>query len=261
MKKRFSFKVLTAALVVVIQTALMSSAMAATTTYTAVNEFSTTQDSNSTWQYEYNDGNDYKVLPFYFTDWNTWTLNKDNPTAGPYSNVYKHQDGQAMSLHPDRHGDTGTAIDVAVVWKAPSDGKATIAAANVKHNANNDPDTTKGTKVWIEYNGTKYEEVALGYSAAADLKAVTLNVKQGDKIRFVAANNNRGGNNETIWPISVSLETAAAAAPAQPAQDNAQPAAANPKTGDAGVTLYAALAAVSLAGAVLLLRKRRANDM
>lgn len=258
MKTRFK-ALASAAVAAILVFSLSSAVSAATTVYDVTKDFSRAvpQGAGAVWHYQTNDGSGFKDLPVFFADWDAWVL-LDDPSPGPYATV--GMAGGVFYLHPDSNKETGAAIDSAVVWTAPADGTVTIPAVTVAHQGNNDPDTAKGTQVWIEFKGTKYNETKLDFDGSADLAAVTLNVKQGEKVLFVSNNNGRGGNNTTYWPITVSFDSADGVTNdgAAPADDGA---IANPATGDAGVTAYVIAAAIALAGIVLLMaRKRRTSN-
>ncbi|REE56455.1 LPXTG-motif cell wall-anchored protein [Paenibacillus taihuensis] len=267
---RTRFKVLTAIAFAAVQIfALSSSAFASnSTTYDATKDFATTKKADSVWHYQSNDGSGFKDLPVYYKDWDAWVPLED-PSPGPYSTVGR-ADGK-LYLHPDKFADTGKAINVAISWTAPGDGKVTIPSVTIAHSGNNDPDASKGTMAWIEAGGKKYDETKLKYDGSAKIDAVTLNVKQGDVIRFVANNNGRGGNNTTFWPITVQFDGAAAASTGksddkaaagdksgdQAVKEPLTNANGNPKTGDSGISTYVLLAAVSLAGIAFFTLKGR----
>lgn len=242
------------ALVAAMLVMLASPAFAATaTTYTAGETFYTTAPAaNEVWFYQYNDGTGYKNHPKVFDGWglDIWVMAED-PNAGPYANI-NVEEGK-MVLHPDRSADF-VPINVAVAFKAPTDGTVVIPDTTATHVGYDDPDDSKGTKVWIEFGDNKYSETTLGYEESAKIAGKTLQVKAGDMVRFVANNNGRGGNNNTVWDINLSFTPAEAAAPAPTTAP-----AENPKTGDNGILLYGFIALFAVVAAIFALPKKRAN--
>lgn len=254
--KRVSFKVLAIAAVLLVVFA--TTAFAATaTTYTAGETFYTTAPgAGEVWFYQYDDGTGYKNEPKVFSGWgiDIWVMAADPNTAGPYANI--NADAGKMVLHPDKNAD-GTPINVAVAFKAPSDGTVVIPATTATHKGYNDPDDDKGTKVWIELGGEKYNETAIGYESSAEVAGKTLEVKAGDMVRFVANNNGRGGNNNTYWDINLAFTPAEAAA-AVTTDTTTATAEESPKTGDNGIALYGSFALLAVV-AMMVIRKKRIN--
>lgn len=258
--KRVSFKVLV--VVAVILAMCTATAFAATsTTYTAAQTFYTTQPGeNEVWFYQYNDGSGYKNHPKVYSGWgiDIWVMAED-PPSGPYANINVDAETGKMVLHPDKDAE-GNPINVAVAFKVPADGTVVIPATTATHMAYNDPDTSKGTKVWIELGDNKYNETVVGYDASAEVPGLTLEVKAGDMVRFVANNNGRGGNNNTSWDISLTFTPAAdAGAGTTTTEESVPAAAASPETGDNGIALYGFLALAAVTAIIMASRKKRIN--
>lgn len=225
----------------------MTAYAADTKTYDYAKEYDTTQ--GPVWFYQFNDGSGYQDIKFYKEDWMTWTAG--DQCKGPdgkdtYCNVYNDSATDSLKLHPDMYN--GKPTLAVATWKAPADGKVTIAAAELLQNSyGSDSD---GVDAAIMHNSTELFKAYVGANLKVAQPEITVDVKAGDAIHFEAGIHEKSGNDELGWPLTVTFEAAAAGAATTTTAEN-------PTTGDTSMLLYILLggAAVVLIGFVVLRKK------